>query len=119
MNKVQLSLASFVLGVCCASLASSFIHASTHAQEKPHGPGVLSAGAEPVVPPIQFNASSLISLLTSGVIGALVFVFLMAILHVSVIILCCFGLGIRDPWTWYKQSSMRAQKRAYERAGGG
>ena len=44
------------------------------------------------------------------------FVFLIAILHISVIILCCFGLGIRDPWTWYKESSIRAQRAAYERA---
>jgi hypothetical protein len=44
------------------------------------------------------------------------FVFFTAILHISVIILCCFGLGIRDPWTWYKESSVRAQRAAYERA---
>ena len=41
--------------------------------------------------------------------------FLTAISHISVIILCCFGLGIRHPWTWYKASSMRAQRAAYER----
>lgn len=44
------------------------------------------------------------------------FVFVSVILHMSVIILCCFGLGIHDPWTWYKQSSIRAQRAAYERA---
>ena len=41
--------------------------------------------------------------------------FLTAILHISVIVLCCFGLGIRHPWSWYKASGMRAQRAAYER----
>jgi len=44
------------------------------------------------------------------------FVFLTVILHISVIIFCCFALGIRDPWAWYRESSMRAQRAAYERA---
>ena len=42
------------------------------------------------------------------------FVLLTALLHMSVIVLCCFGLGIRHPWTWYKESSIRAQRAAYE-----
>jgi hypothetical protein len=37
------------------------------------------------------------------------FAALTAFLHISVIILCCFGLGIHHPWTWYRESSMRAQ----------
>lgn len=37
------------------------------------------------------------------------FTALTAFLHISVIILCCFGLGIDHPWAWYRESSMRAQ----------
>lgn len=30
--------------------------------------------------------------------------------HMLVILICCFGIGIQHPWKWYTESSMRGQR---------
>ena len=31
-------------------------------------------------------------------------------LHMLVILICCFGIGIQHPWKWYTENSMRGQR---------
>jgi hypothetical protein len=35
---------------------------------------------------------------------------------IIIIIVCALALGIRNPWKWFKESSMRSQRKADERA---
>jgi hypothetical protein len=78
--------------------------------------GNLSAGSLLIFGPTQLSRGVAGPHGIGGWSFSTSFVFLSAILHVFVIVICCFGLGIRDPWKWYKESSMRAQRAAYERA---